>query len=245
MNSVHPALVETSANLIRSNVGSSQRRKTYSAVVATEETSYRDVFSLRHASYLDSGFIDPQPGALFSDAFDHLPNSSTIIVYEESRPVASVRVCFLSSQDRNAPVAHAFPAEVEAILSETAPGRAGITAAEITRLVRSPDSANNQGLVFLLYRLAGHLVLRADVQMILSSVRRNHMPFYRRLGFIHVAGPSAYPGLSCPMSLMKCPRSEYDQARNAFPLMNPEAAPPGAFDGFATGTAIAMPLTFV
>ncbi len=123
------------------------------------------------------------------------------------------------------------------------PGRlAGMDVAEITRLVRSPDAANNQGLVFLLYRLAGDLVIKNDIRVILSSVRRNHMPFYRRIGFVDVAGPRAYPGLNCPMHLLSCSRTEYDRVRMAFPLMNPAASPTGTFDGFENGRAVSMPL---
>ena len=229
--------------LIRSNVPSKSRAKTYRALVALEAGARRDAYTLRHSSYLDSGFIEPRAGGLFRDEFDDLDNAATIVVYDEERPVASVRVCFMSRELREAPAHHAFPDEVDAILAAAPPGLAGMGVAEITRLVRSPDAANNQGLVFLLYRLAGDLVIKNDVRVILSSVRRNHMPFYRRIGFVDVAGPRAYPGLNCPMHLLSCSRAEYDRARAAFPLMNPAASPTGTFDGFENGRAVSMPLT--
>ena len=46
------------------------------------------------------------------------------------------------------------------------------------------------------------------------------------------------------MQLMQCPRSAYDQVRAAFPLIDPDAAPEGTFDGFLDGQPIVMPLTF-
>ncbi|MGI4977735.1 MAG: N-acyl amino acid synthase FeeM domain-containing protein [Janthinobacterium lividum] len=229
--------------LIRSNVASTSHAKTYRAVVALDASVRRDAFALRHSSYLDSGFIEPRAGGLFRDEFDDLANSATIVVYDEERPIASVRVCFVSRTLREAPAHHAFPDEVDTILTNTPPSRAGVEVAEITRLVRSPDTANNQGLVFLLYRLAGDLVIKNDVQVILSSVRRNHIPFYRRIGFVDVAGPRAYPGLNCAMHLLSCSRAEYDRVRAAFPLMNPAASPRGTFDGFEHGRPVSMPLT--
>lgn len=232
-----------SSPLIRPSVASTSRAKMYRAVVALDADVRRDAFALRHSSYLDSGFIEPRTGGLFRDEFDELDNAATIVVYDSERPVASVRVCFMSKTLREAPAHHAFPDEVEAILSTTQSSRAGIEVAEITRLVRSPDAANNQGLVFLLYRLAGDLVIKNDVQVILSSVRRNHMPFYRRIGFVEVTGPRAYPGLNCPMHLLSCSRAEYDRVRAAFPLMNPAASPKGTFDGFENGRVVSMPLT--
>lgn len=232
-----------STPIVRPSIASKSRDKTYRAVVALDAGARRDAFALRHSSYLDSGFIEPRAGNLFHDEFDDLDNAVTIVVYDEERPVASVRVCFMSRKFREAPAHHAFPDEVDAILAAASPSRAGTEIAEITRLVRSPDTANNQGLVFLLYRLAGDLVIKKDVQVILSSVRRNHMPFYRRIGFVDVAGPRAYPGLNCPMHLLSCSRTEYDRVRASFPLMNPAASPKGTFDGFEHGRAVSMPLT--
>jgi hypothetical protein len=228
--------------LIRSNVASKSHAKQYSAVVALDAAVRQDAFALRHSSYLDSGFIEPRAGGLFHDEFDELDNSATIVVYDDSRPVASVRVCLMSRTVREAPAHHAFRDEVDAILTTTAPGVTGIKVAEITRLVRSPDEANNQGLVFLLYRLAGGLAIKDDVRMILSSVRRNHIPFYRRIGFVDVVGPKAYPGLNCPMHLLKCSRADYDRVRAGFPLMDPDASPQGTFDGFESGRTIVLPL---
>ncbi len=234
--------VEQPSYPIRSNVTLRSHGKVYTAVVALNADVRRDAFALRHSSYLASGFIEPRPNGLFHDEFDNLENAATIVVYDDTRAVASVRVCFISKTIRDAPAHHAFPDEVDAILATAPRSRKGIEVAEITRLVRSPDEANNQGLVFLLYRLAGGLAIKDDVRIILSSVRRNHIPFYRRIGFVDVVGPRPYPGLNCPMHLLKCSRAEYDRVRAAFPLMNPDAAPQGTFDAFEAGRAITMPL---
>ncbi len=229
---------------LRGIVSDRHRTTTYKAVLAFGERARRDAFALRHASYLDGDFIERRPDGLFHDRYDELPNARTIVVYEHARPVASVRVCFLSEEDPRSPARDAFSSEIESILAATPAGRTPSKAAEITRLVRSPDCANNQGLVFLLYRLAGRLVLNRDVQVILSSVRDNHVAFYRRLGFERASPPAAYPGLRCPMSLLRCSRSSYDRTRTGFRLMDPDAVPPGTFDGFEEGWSIDMRLTF-
>ncbi|HEX2943578.1 MAG TPA: hypothetical protein VHO91_21160 [Rhodopila sp.] len=227
---------------IKPNLASTSREKVYRAALACNDRVRQDAYALRYASYLDSGFIGPSSEKSFSDAYDALPSATTIVVYEEDRAVASVRVCFISRKIQKSPAYQAFPDEVSSILADSPQSKKNVELAEITRLVRSPECANNQGLVFLLYRLAGHLVLRNDVQVILSSVRRNHIPFYRRIGFVDVAGPRAYPGLTCPMHLLQCSRAEYDRVRRAFPLMDPEATPVETFDGFAAGRPISIPL---
>ena len=233
-----------STETIRWKVARRSRAKQYTASVALDERDLADAFRVRYASYLDSGFIKPNPERMFSDGFDGAANTTTIVMHEGDRPVASVRVCFMSRSVRHAPAHQAFPDEVDAILTSVPPSQKAYDVAEITRLVRSPECANNQGLVFLLYRIAALFILRHDVHAVLSSVRQNHVAFYNRLGFRAVAGPRAYPGLNCPMHLMQCPRSAYDQVRTAFPLIDPDATPPGTFDGFLSGHPIVMPLTF-
>ncbi len=242
----HPHILSVTdpASLPRQIVPPRHKVRCYRAALALGERTRADAYSLRYASYLDSGFIERRPEATFHDGYDALADAQTIVVYEEGRAVASVRVCFLADHDKRSPAHQAFPDEVDRILAETSCGRTSTKAAEITRLVRSPNSANNQGLVFLLYRLAGRLVLARDVQVILSSVRRNHAPFYRRLGFAAVTGERPYPGLNCPMSLLRCARSDYDRVRAGFPIMDPDAVPPGLFDGFERGQPIDMPLIF-
>lgn len=242
MSGVITHITTSTSQPVKPNLAATSRGKTYRAAIACNESVRQDAFALRYASYLDSGFIEARPEKSFSDLYDELPNSTTIVVYDEERAVASVRVCFVSRKVQKSPCYQAFPNEVASILAESPVSKKNVEIAEITRLVRSPDSANNQGLVFLLYRLAGHLVLRNDVQVILSSVRRNHIAFYRRIGFVDVAGPRAYPGLTCPMHLLQCSRTEYDRVRRAFPLMDPDATPLETFDGFAAGRQISIPL---
>ena len=218
------------------------RKKQYTATIVCNKRTAEDAFRLRYASYFDGGFIDENPKGSFSDEFDELANATTVVVYENDVPVGSVRVCFLSRAVRQAPAHRAFPGEIDAILAEVARSEQAFDVVEITRLVRSPACIDNQGLVFLLYKLAGYLGLSRDVQAVVSSVRACHMPFYRRLGFQVVSGPMPYPGLNCPMHLLQCGRSRYDQARAAFALMDPDASPPGTFDGFLSGRTIATPM---
>ena len=61
------------------------------ARLALDDETRADAYAIRHASYLSGGYIEPQPGGIFSDADDLRPNSRTVVVYKEGRPVASVR----------------------------------------------------------------------------------------------------------------------------------------------------------
>jgi hypothetical protein len=228
---------------LRANVAHRNLDRTYTVRRALDPQTRRDAYAVRYASYFNSGYIDARPDRLFSDRFDSLPSAHTIVIYQDGKAVASVRVCFLSSQDLTvAPAGLTFPEEVGELLRDLPARNGKPQAAEITRLVRSPAAENNQGLVFLLLRVAGYLSLQEDVPMLMSCVRQNHVPFYKRIGCRVASDLRPYPGLKCPMQLLACPRANYDEARAAFPIMDPYAGYSDNFDGFMAGKLVTLPL---
>lgn len=228
---------------LRANVASRNAERSYTVQRALDQNTRRDAYSLRYRSYLNSGYIDHRPDGLFTDDYDLLSSSHTVVVYQDEKPVASVRVCFLSANNiETAPAGSAYPDEVGGLLAGL-PKRPGKhQALEITRLVRSPEAENNQGLVFLLLRLAGYFAIQEDVQLLFSCVRQNHVPLYRRMGNSVVGDLRPYPGLKFSTQLLACPRAAYDEARAAFPIMNPMSGSSDSFDGFMSGRAVTVPL---
>ena len=179
----------------------------------------------------------------FKDPYDDLPNCQTIVIYDEGVPAASVRTCTLAfGSGQRSPASDAFPEEVRQLLSPQSTIGLGGRGIETTRLVRSPAAENNQGLVFLLYRMAGYVGMTAHSQILLACVRRNHAPFYRRLGYQPVTEPRSYPGLNCPMQLMACTRQRYDEIRSAYPVIDPYGVTTGPLDGFLSGEAVSVAL---
>jgi hypothetical protein len=214
----------------------------YSARLALDPQTREDAYRLRYASYLASGHIEPNETRLFLDPYDDLPNCQTMVIYEQGAAVASVRICTLFGSGQRSPAMDAYPAEVTELLSRQSTIGVGVRGMETTRLVRSPAAENNQGLVFLLYRLAGYLGMMAYTQTLLACVRQNHVPFYRRLGYNPVTEPRPYPGLKCLMQLMSCTRQRYDEIRAAFPLIDPYAGWTETLDGFLAGDTVPLSL---
>jgi hypothetical protein len=215
----------------------------YSARLALDHRTKQDAFRLRYDSYLTSGYVEPNPTRLFQDQYDDLPNCQTVVVYDDGVPAASVRTCTLSlGSGLRSPASDTFADEVKELLSQQSTAGYAGRGIETTRLVRSPAAENNQGLVFLLYRMAGYLGMIADSQILLACVRRNHAPFYRRLGYTPASEPKSYPGLNCPMQLMSCTRARYDEIRTAFPVIDPYAGATGRLDGFLSGEAVSLAL---
>ena len=199
----------------------------------------RDAYALRYRSYYSQGFIPANDTGLFADHFDEAPNTRTVVVYAEGTAVGSVRTCLLRRGPGSlSPARHAYPEEVENLLVNSGPERSGWDGLEVNRMVRAPEAADDQGLVFMLYRLAGRLAISAGFRVVVSCARRNHLPFYRRMRFTQAGELKTYPGLSCPMVLLQSSRSEWDTMREGFRLMDPEAGPPGLLDGLEAGLTV-------
>ena len=219
------------------------REASYAARLALDDSTRLDAYRMRYDSYLASGHIEPNPSRQFHDAYDALPNCQTVVIYDDDIPVASVRTCTLAfGSGQRSPAADVYPDVVDDYLGNHPSigyGRRGI---ETTRLVRSPACENNQGLVFLLYRMAGYIGMMAHTQVLFACVRANHVRFYRRLGYSPAAEPRVYPGLNCAMQLMVCTRERYDQIRGAFPVIDPYTSATGSLDGFLSGNPVSLSL---
>ncbi len=213
------------------------------ARLAVTNRQREDVFALRHKSYLAGGFIDKRPGGLFSDPYDDRPNCQSIIVYRRARPVASVRVCVLDPDParpgwQDIPALHVFPDEIAETLAAQ-PHAEGGRAIEINRLVRHPDCAADPGLVFVLFHLAGYMILRHGAGIVFSCVRKNHIPFYKRLKFSLIAGPRSYPELKFATSLLGCSRENYQDVQRMMPLLENQS-PDADFSNMIEGKTVAV-----
>jgi hypothetical protein len=217
---------------------------TLTARLAIDNQTRSDAFALRHAAYVAAGYLDPISDGLFSDPYDDMPNCSTIVIYKDGRPAASVRLAVLDSDpDRigwhDVPAAHIFHDEVATLLAPSGSGQPK-RAAEITRLVRHPDFATDSELVFVLFRFVPFLLCKQKIDMVLSCVRRNHVPFYKRLEFDAIAGPKSYPGLKFAVNLMVCPQSKYATIFKKIPLLNSTVSGTSGYDGLFQGETVAV-----
>lgn len=203
----------------------------YEARIASDDKSLRDAFRLRYLSYISRGYIAPNPHGLFRDDFDDLPSTITVVVYCAGVPVGSMRICLLRRDPAiSSPARLAYRNEVDEILKSCDPQDRGHNCFEVNRLVRSPQSADDQGLVFLMLRLAGRIGQDADFKIAISCVRAHHIPFYRRMEFVEAGPMRVYPGLNCEMVLMQLSHARWKSACRVFRLVDPDSGLPGMLD---------------
>lgn len=193
------------------------------ARLALDRKTKQDCYKLRYLSYFAEGYIEPRRSKAYSDEYDDQPDSQTVVIYKGNQAVASTRVCVLKRQHgggtaRGIPAQHMFAEEINSLI--TGPAASVSSIVEINRLVRHPDMAEDKTLVFLLFRLAGYLILQQDPGIVMSCVRRNHIPFYSRLRFRELAGARHYHGLKFATHLLGCAREQYDMVRRAVPVLD-------------------------
>ena len=252
------SLLSSSVNLLRhERVGrptvqaSAATSPELMARLAVDESTRADAFTVRHDSYLSGGYIDARADGQFSDANDDMPNSQTVVIYKKDRPVASIRFCILDTDPAmhgwsDIPAMHIFPEEVKALMdqvraSQPAGAQRHPRAVEINRLVRHPDFSTDSELVFALFRFATYMTLYHDTDVMLSCVRRNHMPFYKRIIKLEdVAGPRRYAGVKFETHLMACHRAKYDAVVEEVPIFNCSKITGGGYDAMFEGETVTV-----
>jgi len=209
-----------------------------------DKMTKNDCYKLRYLSYFSEGHIEPCRSQKFSDEYDDHPDVQTIVIYKGRRAVASTRICVLN-RDSNGhtsgaiPAEHVFPEVIENLLSGDG-GQPVQRVVEINRLVRHPEHAEDRSLVFLLFRLAGHFILKHNAGAVVSCVRRNHVPFYTRLRFSEVAGPRTYHGVKFSTHLLTCLRDQYDTVRRMVPMLDVTEADRVRYEGLSRGQTVAV-----
>lgn len=204
---------------------------------ALDRQTKKDAFKLRHLCYHSNGYIKARANGEFSDPYDAVPSNTTIVIYKDRRPVASVRVCAMdpassNPKARDLPVTHVFPKEFTGALKPAE------RAVEINRLVCHPDRNHDQGLVFVLFRMAGYMIQQHDPDLVTSCVRSNHVGFYKRLRFECVGAPKEYTGLNFMTSFLVCRRASYDKVSNAIPALSINPAARAGYDGLQRGESV-------
>jgi hypothetical protein len=109
---------------------------------------------------------------------------------------------------------------------------------EINRLVRHPDFATDYQLVFVLFRFVSYILIEDNADMMLSCVRRNHTPFYKRMHFGYVAGPRRYAGVKFETNLMSCPEDCFDKIRSEIPIVGTDDKTNRSYAGLRYGETV-------
>ena len=165
--------------------------KGFTVEVCRDQRSLNTAFRLRYRAYLKVNAIPENEEEMLYDDYDFMPNSFTHLVWYNEKPVATVRGCVFSSHYnwRATESVNYFSKDVEEQLGQYTP------VLESNRYAVDPEFQGRQSLFaqMLMFRAHG---LNANVHgctHIITSVRANHIPFYRRfLGMQQLSAQMRY-----------------------------------------------------
>ncbi len=192
--------------------------------IATTPELMETVYRLRHDSYVAQGFLEPKSSGLFSDDWDRLPHFYSALSYIDDKPAASVRISYCKpsappGERTDTTAMEIFHDEILGLARSFRLDQKPAVMLEMSRLVRSPDiSESNSDPLFAVFRLCRYSMTRHGVDMLISAVRRHHVPFYKRMGFQKITEPRPYPKLKFETALMVCFGHSFPAVQRAIPI---------------------------
>src|SRR3569833_2864519 len=167
--------------------------------VSPEEQS-DPVYKLRYEAYRREEFVPFNPGGLVFDEFDDLPNAYCYGVYIDGQLVSSLRLHHMTRTHKMSPSYSVFTDVLDPLLEE------GLTFIDPGRITADLDaSLAYPALPFLTLRIAVMATWHFRVKYCLSTVRPEHVAFYRRVfNSTKLADARYYHGLAFPMEMWAC-----------------------------------------
>jgi len=167
--------------------------------VSTSEQS-DPVYRLRYEAYRREEFVPFDAGGVVRDEFDELPNAFCYGIYIDGRLVSSLRLHHVTREHKLSPSYSVFSDILDPLLE------AGHTFIDPGRFTADLEaSLAYPALPFLTLRIAVMAVWHFRVKYCLSTVRPEHVAFYRRVFNSTKLGDARYyHGLAFPMEMWAC-----------------------------------------
>ena len=158
------------------------------------------VYKLRYEAYRREEFVPFSPGGTVRDEFEDLPNAYCYGVYIDGRLVSSLRLHHMTRGHKLSPSYSVFGDVLDPLLE------AGHTIIDPGRFTADFEaSLAYPALPFLTLRIAVMATWHFRVKYCLSTVRPQHVAFYRRVfNSTQLAAARYYHGLSFPMEMWAC-----------------------------------------
>ena len=167
--------------------------------VSTSE-QFDPVYRLRYEAYRREEFVPFDAGGVVRDEFDELPNAFCYGIYIDGRLVSSLRLHHVTREHKLSPSYSVFSDILDPLLE------AGHTFIDPGRFTADLEaSLAYPALPFLTLRIAVMAVWHFRVKYCLSTVRPEHVAFYRRVFNSTKLGEARYyHGLAFPMEMWAC-----------------------------------------
>jgi hypothetical protein len=204
------------------------------------------VYRLRHDSYVAQGFLEPQDSGKFGDEWDEMENFFSVLCFYDGMPAASVRISHCKplapEQERTLTTAmDGWEDEIYGLARSFRVGDQPTVLMEMSRLTRHPNfPESNSDPIFGIFRANFYCLIMTNADILLSTVRQHHMPFYRRLGFQKITDPRKYPKLAFEVGLMACFRQSFKSIQASIPIFQGIDRRDSVYERFFAGEPVAI-----
>lgn len=166
---------------------------------AVNDAEFETVCRLRYEAYKRENSLPEDAPKRFSDRYDLEPNTTTYGLYVEDTLAGSLRVHVIDRERPASPATSAFPDYVGSWID------AGYRLVDGTRFVVDfAASRQHPNVAYLVARIAWMAGQHYDPDWIITTCRREHQAFYRRVfGHEVICPPRPYPHLTKPQGLLK------------------------------------------
>lgn len=153
------------------------------------------VYRLRYEAYRREDFIPANSERIAGDQFDHAPNAMCFGVYIDGELVSSIRLHHVTPKERSSPSRLIYADVLDPLLDQ---GKSYIDPSRFT--ADREATLAYPALPFLTLRIASMASVHFNVDFCLSSVRPEHVAFYKRVFMSRqIGGIRYYPGLHFPV----------------------------------------------
>ncbi len=155
------------------------------------------VYRLRYEAYRREKYIAPNSEKVVFDDDDLASNAYCYGIYIDEKLVSSIRFHHVTPTQKTSPSSVVFPETLKAMLDE------GHSYIDPSRFTSDYDaSLAFPALPILTLRIVAMASVHFEVDNCISSVRKEHAAFYKRMfGSERLPGVGYYPGFSFPMHL--------------------------------------------
>lgn len=202
MGALHKAIFESCAGL------------TYRRATTTHD--FDEIGRLRAAEYNRTAVYQQHFDEPLVDDLDRDPSTFVFGIHQDGTLVSTVRLCIVDADNRSAIVARLFSDVLDPLLDQ------GMTFIDPSRFVISPDvSRSIPGLPLITLRLAVMAMIEFEGDYCLSTVRKGHIAFYRRVFKSTVLAPlRRINGVTHDIALLGSARSHYDAICENYPVFH-------------------------
>ncbi len=147
-----------------------------------------DAYRIRYRAYAARGYILKKDTQSWEDEFDNVHSTRIAVLFKCGVPTATIRLCFFDSSVMNniydaLPSATQFNYTTKNILKKLCLIQNNLKIIEISKLASLSEKHDRIPILLSIYRFIKEKIFNLGADIVIISVRTQHVNFYTRFGF--------------------------------------------------------------